>query len=202
MNLTPERKAENKIAARWGGNVARLVKEKKLKLCDLGRLLDPDNAAPSNVAFILTHRHTMPDDRTCCIVASFLGVSKESLHAGELWEVKQQSRSVPCPSSVVGTGDVAARRVQSPELGKQDGRRRLDSSHFRRDRRPGRGEVKGQKSKGKGQNAEAEGTTGEGEDELYGFVLDAVRGRAGALIEPERGEFVRKLARLCREYER
>ena len=45
------------------------------------------------------------------------------------------------------------------------------------------------------------GTPGEGEDELYGFVLDAVRGRVGALIEPERGEFVRKLARLCREYE-
>jgi len=45
------------------------------------------------------------------------------------------------------------------------------------------------------------GTPGEGEDELYGFVLDAVRGRVGALIEPERGKFVRKLARLCREYE-
>ncbi len=46
----------------------------------------------------------------------------------------------------------------------------------------------------------AGGEEHQGEDELYGFVLDAVRGRAGTLVEPERGEFVRKLARLCREY--
>jgi hypothetical protein len=32
-------------------------------------------------------------------------------------------------------------------------------------------------------------------------VLDAVRARAGALIEPRRGEFIRALARLCREYQ-
>jgi len=108
VNVTPERKAEQKIAARWGGNVARLMKERKLKGCDLGRVIDPDNAQPSNVAFILTHRRTMPDDAVCCKVAAFLGVSKEALHAGELpdWfrqpkkdlQVKARSAAASAPA--------------------------------------------------------------------------------------------------------
>ena len=84
MNVTPERKAEQKIAARWGGNVVRLLKEKELKLCDLGRMLKPGTKTPTSDAFNLVRRHTMPDDKTCCTVASFLGVSKEALHHGEL----------------------------------------------------------------------------------------------------------------------
>ena len=101
MNVTPARKAEQKIAARWGGNVARLLKEKNLKLCELGRLLDPEVKNPTSTAYALIHRHTMPDDKTCCAVAAFLGVSKEALHAGELPELRPTQRRAVRPSGDV-----------------------------------------------------------------------------------------------------
>lgn len=191
MKVTPARRAEQKIAARWGGNVARLLKERELKMCELGKLLDPDNSNPTGHVFNMVRRHTMPDDATCCKVASFLGVSKEKLHAGELPEMKGPSRSVLRPSSVVETKDEKTKDERT--------RPRLDSSHFRKDRRAGpEGTLTTKTQRHKGSDADVE--EHQGEDELYGFVLDAVRQQAGALIEPERGEFVRKLARLCREY--
>ena len=97
MNVTPERKAEQKIAARWGGNVKRLLREKKLKACDLGRQLSPESNNPTSTVFMLTRRHTMPDDKTCCTVAAFLGVSKEALHHGELPDLAahKPTRSTP-----------------------------------------------------------------------------------------------------------
>lgn len=186
MKLTSERKAEQKVAARWCANVKRRLKESGAKMVDFGRAIAPDSPSPSSTAFNTLIRHTMPDSKTEGAVAAFLGVSKEALHQGELPEIKEK-REERGERTEEGRG---TRRVQSPES-------RVQNPELGKRTRKPRAPV----AERAGRDTEEQRPAETGTKKLNEAVKQLVVTTTSRLIEGPRGdEFVARLAELCVEF--
>jgi hypothetical protein len=168
------RESKRAFVRRFAANVKRLMAEKGVKPAALGRAAYPESPAPNSAVYNMLHAAALPSDEVMATVAKVLQCSVEALHHGELEAFKG--------------GEPAKRHRQA---------RTATDDH-------GPAERKQRRPAGFVQPVALVTVPPPDDAFLYGFVFDALRECAGKLsTEPTRlHEFVVKLGRLCREYER